>query len=296
MVASDGWLVSWEVIRGTIIRLNLFAYGPHLYPACPHKIEECQTCAGCNSKPRRRGEKVSLIRKHVKHFLPLASSVAVPALMRGRKVGMSQGPTTGGDRIGAATEIPPCLPGQFVWLTRPSPQTSKAKNKPRSVGKSRHGCIRFAPHYITSWIPLIDPRFQTTLDIVDTLWLRCGAVAHRSVTQICFHFDRPPTLSSLYTRHLPKLPSVTGLTRQHIPFLSSPQLDLASIPDSPKTLSARLPFFLSTVRNRLTQTKMAQSPRLANFLRPLGLIWFSIKCKPFLPIASTTLLILPLLY
>ena len=129
--------------------------------------------------------------------------------------------------------------------------------------------------------PLDRPTLQTTLDIVDTLWLRCGAVAHRSVIQICFHFDRPPTLSSFYTRDLPKLTSVTGLTRQHLAFLSSLQLDLASIPDSSKALTPASLFFSVDCSYRLTQIKMAQSPRLANFLRPLGLIWFSIKCKPF---------------
>jgi hypothetical protein len=43
----------------------------------------------------------------------------------------------------------------------------------------------------------------------------------------------------------------------------------------------------------LTYIIMPQGPRLAAFLRPLGLIWFSICCNSLSPLASTTILILP---
>lgn len=40
---------------------------------------------------------------------------------------------------------------------------------------------------------------------------------------------------------------------------------------------------------------MAPSPRLANILRPIGLIWFSIRRKLWTSTASQTLLIIPIL-
>lgn len=41
---------------------------------------------------------------------------------------------------------------------------------------------------------------------------------------------------------------------------------------------------------------MAPSPRLANILRPIGLIWFSIRCKIWSFLASQTLLIVSVVH
>ena len=180
--------------------------------------------------------------------------MAVPAPDEGQKSGhdAKQGLSARGHRlptVGAAVEIPPVyLPvlavkgdGEF-WFTK-----APAEHWRRTRGPS------------PSRNPLTTPR-------PDTPWLRCGATAHRVVTQNMFSLRPPRQHSLLFTRDIFQnfLPA-TGLTPQHIPFLSSPQLDLAPIPDSPKTLSARLPSYCRLFVIVSRRPRWLQVPALPTF-------------------------------